>query len=331
MKFHYAMINKMTTIGQRIILFSTALGLVFVSAATAHAARLYIDPASSSYAPGQDFEAAVRLDTQKSCINAAGVSLRYPNAILQAVDFKQAGSIFSLWIDNGTIKQNYGTVSFTGGVPGGYCGKAAGDTGETNVLGTIIFRVATSTAQAGALTTADIGFLSDTALYLDDGLGTTLTPSTTGATYQILSQGNVTSSVWQQELQNDKLPPEMFQIGLYRDPSIFNGKYFITFSTIDKQTGVDHYEVLEQDANGNVKGTETPAVWKIATSPYLLTDQSLQSAVMVRATDKAGNQRTEILISQSPTNTGIPLLYSILSVSLAFILMTAAHFLMAAI
>src|SRR5262249_47050520 len=120
-------------------------------------------------------------------------------------------------------------------------------------------------------------------------------------------------------------------IGIYHDASIFDGKYFITFSTIDKQTGVDYYEVLEQDANGNIQGTTTPAIWKRATSPYLLADQSLQSAVMVRATDKAGNQRVEILISQAPNKTGIPLLYSIISVSIAFALLTAARFLMVAI
>jgi len=305
-----------------------SFAFLMLSAATARAALLYIDPPAGSFAPGQDFEAVVRLDTQKACINAAQISLRYPNAILQAEDFKQADSIFPLWVDQGTIKQNYGTVTFSGGVPGGYCGKIPGDTGETNELGTVIFRVATSAAQAGGLTTADINFLSDTALFLDDGQGTTLTPSTTGAVYQITNHGSVTSSIWKQELANDKTPPEPFMIGIYRDASIFNGKYFITFSTIDKQTGVDHYETLEQDASGNIIGTQMPAAWKTAASPYLLADQTLKSIVMVRAIDKAGNQRTEVLVSQSPTNTNMPILYSIVSVSIAFALITAARFLM---
>ena len=89
---------------------------------------------------------------------------------------------------------------------------------------------------------------------------------------------------WQEELEKDTIPPEAFEIELYQDPSIFGGKYFIVFSTTDKQTGIDHYEVKE----GKRK-------WQEAESPYLLGDQKLESIIKVKAVDKAGNERTVLI------------------------------------
>jgi hypothetical protein len=67
----------------------------------------------------------------------------------------------------------------------------------------------------------------------------------------------------------------------------------VTFSTTDKQTGIDYYEVRETDERGNIPGTREAPQWTRvpANEPYVLLDQNLESLVEVRAVDKAGNER----------------------------------------
>jgi len=92
----------------------------------------------------------------------------------------------------------------------------------------------------------------------------------------------------------DSTPPEDFKPKIGRDPAVFEGKYFLSFATTDKTSGIDHYEVLEQKRT-LVRGE------KAAESPYLLKDQSLKSKILVKAVDKAGNERiSEIIPPKKP-------------------------------
>ncbi len=80
--------------------------------------------------------------------------------------------------------------------------------------------------------------------------------------------------------------PEEFMPEVDKSPSMFNGQYFLSFSTQDAVSGLDHYEVLEgKNIQDNMGG------WRLATSPYLLEDQTLESIIKVKAVDKAGNER----------------------------------------
>jgi len=78
----------------------------------------------------------------------------------------------------------------------------------------------------------------------------------------------------------DATSPEAFRLETGRDPSLFEGKYFLSFATQDKMSGIDYYEIKEGKRD-----------FKKATSPYLLEDQSLGKKIIVRAYDKAGNYR----------------------------------------
>jgi hypothetical protein len=89
----------------------------------------------------------------------------------------------------------------------------------------------------------------------------------------------------------DTTPPEAFILEIGQDPSLFEGKYFLSFATQDKMSGIDYYEIKEGKRD-----------FKKATSPYLLEDQSLGKKVIVRAFDKAGNyQEAEIKPSYKMT------------------------------
>ena len=93
----------------------------------------------------------------------------------------------------------------------------------------------------------------------------------------------------------DATPPEDFQ------PQIteIEGKKYLVFATIDKTSGVDYYQVSEADGRGFIRRLiqkDIKEEWKKAESPYLLEDQILRSRILLRAVDKAGNERrAEIL------------------------------------
>jgi hypothetical protein len=241
----------------------------------ASAATLALDPATGTYGPGDTFIVNVRLDTDDSqCINAAHVVIQYPATTLRAVDFGRGNSIFSLWVGDPKIDTVAGTVDFSGGVPGGYCGRIPGDPALSNILGSVVFTVVGSSTKS-----ATIQFSSASTLYKNDGLGTAVAPALQNATITISPTAKLSSNPWIAEVSADTIPPEPFLISLESTRGVFDGKYYIVFSTVDKQSGLDHYEVLENKA------------WVPATSPHVLADQSLKSPIEVRALDKAGNIR----------------------------------------
>lgn len=89
----------------------------------------------------------------------------------------------------------------------------------------------------------------------------------------------------------DAISPEAFGLEIAKDPSIFEGKYFLSFATTDKTSGLDYYEIKEGKRE-----------LKRVTSPYLLEEQKLGKKIMVRAYDKAGNwSEAEIKPPYEPT------------------------------
>ena len=93
-------------------------------------------------------------------------------------------------------------------------------------------------------------------------------------------------------------------IEILKNEGVFNNKYYVAWTTTDKQTGVDHYEIQESDLpdSATQKGWLNSLVelfkptpkenWKIVTSPYVLEDQTLKKVIRIKAIDKAGNERT---------------------------------------
>lgn len=277
---------------KRIFLISLPVALL-VAPFFAQAAQIYLDPATGKYPPGVTFGVDIRLDNQGQCINAAEIDLAYPKNVLQAVDTSEGDSIFSLWVKEPTIYSDYGLISMVGGLPGGYCGRVSGDPSLSNKIATVYFTFPTSTAitSTSIPQSANLSFLSGTRAVVNDGLGTLAELTTGGATYTQLLKGQyVAANALQNAIQNDTIPPEPFSVRAYRDPSLFGNQLFAVFSTVDKQTGVDHYEVAEVPTKDLALG-ESKWNWVRAISPYLIHNQSLDGVIEVRAIDKAGNER----------------------------------------
>ncbi len=134
---------------------------------------------------------------------------------------------------------------------------------------------------------------------LHDGLGSPAPLRFQNAEITLLpTPGNTPSDTWRDEVRDDREIPSDFSITLTRDEVAFGGRYFIVFNALDKQSGIDHYEVMEEPFREFDAFTwgRADAPWIETESPYVLQDQTLNSTIRVKAIDKAGNERIVTLV-----------------------------------
>ena len=275
----------------------------------AGAAALYLEPEEGVYGPGDSVSLNVMLDIDDACVNTVEAEIVYPKEFLRATEFLVGESILTLWLDRPDTAavseaNKTGVLRFAGGIPGGYCGKIPGDPGQSNIVGRLIFTLPGLVVSEARPEMLEVGFSGRTRVLLNDGLGTADRLRTSGAALTYAGSRTRPGEKWRDQISADTIPPEPFIVELQSRPDMFNGRYYIIFSTLDKQSGLDRYEVLEIRPEEEL-GLEPeygiwerllverrPAPeWKIAQIPYLLEDQSLQSVIKVKAIDKAGNER----------------------------------------
>lgn len=274
----------------------------FIDIGSAQAASLYMEPNNTEIKRGDTIAVAVRLDTDEAsdeCVNVVDATIKYPENI-EPVDTTRGNSILSVWLEEPVINKAERTITFAGGIPNGYCGRIPGDPRLTNVVVELLFRSPGMLVGAVSdLDAATIEFGPETRVLLNDGFGTEATLETYGTTINLLKEvGNTITNEWSDRIEADTIPPEEFTIELVRTPNAFSNRYIIVFGTTDKQSGIDHYEVLEEPFDEFELfqwGAET-APWLTTRSPYELKDQSLNSTIRVRAIDKAGNEYVATLV-----------------------------------
>lgn len=276
---------------------------------TASASTLYLETSEGGYGQGDSFIVDIKIDNVTECVNTIEAEILFPDDYLNVLEFLTGESILSLWVDKPssadlTKVNSEGKFHFSGGIPGGYCGKIPGDPGDSNLVGKIIFKIPGFIVSDNEREDIDISFGDKTRILLNDGLGTEDILEKKNTNFKILKGTIVSDNNWKDLIADDVIQPEPFVVELHQRSDIFNGLYYIIFSTVDKQSGVDHYEVLEIKPN-EVIGIEPSRSlmdrlfgkkknapnWKVAEMPYLLEDQSLESIIKVRALDKAGNSR----------------------------------------
>ncbi|TKJ18850.1 MAG: hypothetical protein CEE43_17130 [Promethearchaeota archaeon Loki_b32] len=259
------------------------LFILFGLPSAAFGAVLYFSSANNIYHEGDVFIVEARINIQDECINIVEADISFSQDVLEIVDFSKANSILSLWVSSPLISQETATISFAGGIPGGYCGIVPGDLSESNLIGKLVFKV----KELFQTSIANVKFLENSRVLLNDGFGASGELEFKDASFTLLvGQSEDFKNEWQEQIETDLVPPELFEVEINKNPEMFENKYFIVFSTADKQTGIDYYEVKEG------KGE-----WIIAQSPYLLKDQNLQSIIKVKAVDQADNQ---VIIEYTP-------------------------------
>ena len=276
------------------------------------AATLYFDPGAGEYGFGDTFAVDLKIDLDSSaeCVNTVEGIVSFDKDYLEAVDFSTGDSILSLWIElpktaDMPAVNNEHRLKFSGGIPGGYCGSIPGDPGDSNILGKIIFKVKDFKTDSGLTPKAKISYLDTTRVLLNDGAGTPAALSLKEAEFSIKAASAKARSDWETLRAEDNIPPEPFILEIQQNPEVFDDQYYIIFSTTDKQTGVDHYEVMESEIEkpagkknfvdylSDLFGRKkAEPVWqKTDARPYLLSDQTLSSNIKVKAVDKSGNER----------------------------------------
>lgn len=266
----------------------------------AHGAYLYFDPSDPTLYRGDTITVSLRLDTDEDeCINTVDAVIMYDPGI-RAVDVSRGNSILNIWVQDPKIDEGAHTITFTGGITGGYCGRAAGDPSLTNVIADIVFQSPGFAVASGAIsTTPNITLDEASSVLLNDGSGTKAELRSTPAVVTLEgTPGTERIDDWNARVAEDTVAPGDFQITLTKDPVAFSGKYFITWNSQDKQSGIDHYEVMEESLSDlyAFRWGRADAPWMRAESPYVLKDQSLNSTLRVKAIDKAGNERIAVLV-----------------------------------
>ena len=128
----------------------------------------------------------------------------------------------------------------------------------------------------------------------NDGFGTNLPVTSFSLVLSVLPSAGTNALL----NTRDIIPPEDFVPHLVRNSDVFSNRYFLVFQTIDKQSGIDHYEVSELSTGGRF--ATILYEWHRAESPYELRDQALSSDIHVRAVDRSGNFIVVKLPARSP-------------------------------
>jgi hypothetical protein len=266
---------------------------------TASAALLYFDPGEADVYRGDTVTVGLRIDTDEDeCINTVDAVVHYDPSI-RAVDVSRGSSILNLWVEEPKIDETNHTITFAGGLPGGYCGRIPGDPVLTNVIAEIVFRSPGLSIGGGDNQSGRIWLGEESQVLLHDGYGTKASLRLQEAHINLLdTAGGAPSDTWTNEVQADTELPSDFDITLAKDDYAFSGKYFIAFNSIDKQSGIDHYEVMEEPFTEfySFKWGRANAPWVKTQSPYVLVDQTLNSTIRVKVIDKAGNERITVFV-----------------------------------
>ncbi|MDA3840391.1 MAG: hypothetical protein PF572_04840 [Patescibacteria group bacterium] len=294
-------------------LFATLIIFLLIPAYT-KAASLSLDAQKNEYHLGDAFTVNFSLDIDDVCINTVEAKITFPTGILYIEDFITGESLLNVWVDQPSETDVFdandsGELYVAGGIPGGYCGKIPGDPGNSNLVGRILFRIPSFYVGDTIPDTLDIK-LEDAKVYINDGLGTEDKLRIENLSLVLNKTVGAEVGDYDRLIKSDKTKPEPFVIELHQRDNMYQGQYFAIFSSIDKQSGIDHYELIETKSL-SVKKTLTEKVlelfvkseeakWKIAETPFLLTDQSLRSIIKVKAIDKAGNERSVEYIPEEP-------------------------------
>ena len=223
------------------------------------------------------------LNTEQIEVNALETYILYPPDILSVADMTYGNSVINYWIEKPHNTEN-GKIFLSGITPGGF--------NETTApILSVIFK----TLETGK---AEIIFEKSKTLK-NNGLGTEIKNN-----YKTLFL-NIQSGLQGKDLESvysilDQNPPETFEPLIYEDANIALGKKVLIFDTLDKDSGLAKYEVLEERIL-NFFGFEIKiGKWQPAESPYFLKDQKLKSNIYVKAIDRAGNfYIASVLLAQS--------------------------------
>lgn len=236
------------------------------------AAELFFQAPNQEVRLDDFWEVSLLLDTKQEAINALSGQIIFPVEQLDLIDIKEGGSLIDFWLDQPQLASQ-GVVEFSGIITGGYTGRGQ------------LFKLVFKTKQAGT------GLLScqELQILLNDGQGTKTITTSQNFSFTISSEFPATEVVIVDV--NDLDPPELFSPIITQIPEIAGDDYLLIFSTQDKGSGMNYYEIKEGRSS-----------FVQATSPYVLKNQGLNKTITIRAVDKVGNERLVVVEAVNPAS-----------------------------
>jgi len=291
---------------KQLILFSFCTVAFFLLAGESQAAVITISPQYRNISYGESFVVEARLNSEKEIVNAVQATITYPsNGKLLGITFqtKSSGSAeigFSKSATSVHLNDAQGSATETEFISGIY-----------QISPAVVININSSTHpdenswyqnnspifEWNTKPEAVYSYkLSEAPDKLPDARAEIIvgevayTDLSDGIYYFILNE-RVEKEDWavvgRRRVMIDTKPPLSFDIRVSSQDTIFDGEYFLAYTTTDLMSGIDYYEIIE--------GHKT---YSHVTSPYLLKDQDLTKRIIVRAFDKAGN-RIQASLNQS--------------------------------
>lgn len=220
---------------------------------------------------GGMFRVDVMIDTEQEYINLVNGTIQIDPQQLHIENILTGNSIVPFWVDTPAVSSDGGSILFSGVIPGGI-----------SLRDGYLFSIIFSSIDPG---TYPITMVSPN-VYLHDGEGTLARVTTKNLDVRVVDDNTITKK---QYTMVDKTPPEKFTVTRVRDPNIFDNAWFIVFTTQDKNSAVNKYQVCEFLKSSCLD----------ATSPHLLAGQSPWYAIRVTAIDHMDNTRHAFLISKN--------------------------------
>ncbi len=253
--------------------FVLFLSFVFIPSDVS-AANIYFETTKNNVSVGDTFIVSVKIDAEKTKINSVegDIILENNKENLIVNDFSLAKSIFSLWPRTPSLSKDGNTISFVGGVPGGF-----------DLDKAILFNIVLQANKEGEIKITP----QNLAVFSNDGKGTRVPLTVGNLDIKVLSKNEAiaSSNEWSSLVNGDKINPEKFDIVVGREPTLFEGKRFAFFTAVDNQSGISYYEVSENDSPAIRSG-----------SMYVLSNQDdkVTPILKVTAFDKAGNETSTV-------------------------------------
>lgn len=269
--------------------------LWLVPAGFVAAESLMLKTSSAARRVGDVFQVSVSVNTDGRSINTIGGKIAVPASLFETRDIRYGTSVISLWVEKPKWNPADGFITFTGGTPGGFNGSS----------GPVLqFWLKAKKSGVAELSVSGVSML------LNDGLGTEVasvrTPPLRITVQEALPPAKMPKAppvepvepeetpqkTEEQFPAPDATPPEEFVPLVSRHPSVSGNRYFVSFSTVDKDTGVAHYTVSETPlVLGRLSGAFGAQSGPLQNPPYVLRYQHMPTKIVVRAYDQAGNAR----------------------------------------
>ncbi len=240
----------------------------------ASAANIYFETSKGSISVGDTFIISAKIDSEKTNINSVEGDIVFDsnNGNIVVNDFSLAKSVFSLWPRTPSLSKDGNTISFVGGVPGGF-----------NLDKAILFNIVVEASKEGEIKISP----KNLAVFANDGKGTRVPLKIGTLNLKIIPKNESIAPVneWSSLVASDKVNPEKFDIVIGKDNSLFDGKRFAFFTAVDNQSGISYYEVSENGGSPIRSG-----------SMYVLSnqDEKINPVLKVTAYDKAGNKTISV-------------------------------------